>query len=317
MFLLAIGTLAVAAAFALWQTPATGTTLWTMRLAVGGLVVTTLLGSLLAEALAQGFVVPFLLLTDIHLAWGLGGWALTLLAAVSFHVVPMFQLTRAYPLWFTRAFGPLLLALLLAWTARLLIDDEVWSTCIALALPSAGSVYALLTLWLQHTRRRKTGDATLLYFRLAMLSLLAFAVSGVGALMLPDLASDPRAAVWLGALALVGVFVSAISGMMYKILPFINWLHLQRLGAPMSAVPNMKQMISAAAMMGQFRLHVAALALLLASVWQPALARPTGLVLAASFAWLGWNVLAAGRRYRVFRDQIRPALAVAEVPRSR
>jgi hypothetical protein len=38
-----------------------------------------------------------------------------------------------------------------------------------------------------------------------------------------------------------GVFVSTISGMMYKIAPFLNWLHLQRLGAPISAVPNMKK----------------------------------------------------------------------------
>jgi hypothetical protein len=228
----------------------------------------------------------------------------------------MFQLTRPYPLWFARAFGPLLLALLLAWTARLITDAAEWSTSLAPGLLGVSSVYAVLTLWLQQTRRRKTVDATSLYFRVAMLSLLAFAVSGIAVLLVPELESDPRATVWLGALALVGVFVSAIAGMMYKILPFLNWLHLQRLGAPMSAVPNMKQMISAAAMMGQFRLHVAALAMLLAAVWLPALARPTGLVLTASFAWLGWNVVAAGRRYRVFRDRIRALSAAIQVPRS-
>ncbi len=308
IFLMAIGVLAVAAGFALWQTPATGMTLWTMRLAISGLVATVLLGSLLAEALARGLVVPFLLLTDIHLAWGLCGWALMLLAAVSYHVVPMFQLTKPYPLWFTRAFGPLLLTLLLAWSAQLLIDAAAWPLSVALALLAVGSVYAVLTLWLQHTRLRKTVDATSLYFRVAMLSLLAFVVSGVAVLMLPALAGDPRAAVWLGVLALVGVFVSAITGMMYKILPFLNWLHLQRLGAPMSAVPNMKKMIPAAAMMGQFRLHVAALALLLLATLQPLLARPAGIAVAASFAWLGWNVLGAARRYRAFKAGMVAAL---------
>jgi hypothetical protein len=308
IFILAIGALAVAATIALWRTPATGMTLWTMRLAVGGLVATVLLGSLLAEALAQGLVVPFLLLTDIHLAWGLGGWALMLLAAVSYHVVPMFQLTRPYPLWFARAFGPLLLALLLAWSAQLVNDAAAWPTTIAVAMLGASSVYAVLTLWLQHTRLRKIDDATSLYFRVAMLSLLGFAVSGVALLMLPALAGDPRAAVWLGVLALVGVFVSAITGMMYKILPFLNWLHLQRLGAPMSAVPNMKKMIPAAAMMGQFRLHLAALALLLLAVWQPLFARPAGVALAASFGWLGWILLGAARRYRGFKAGIVAAL---------
>jgi len=95
--------------------------------------------------------------------------------------------------------------------------------------------------------------------------------------------------------------------MMYKITPFLNWLHLQRLGAPMSAVPNMKKMIPAEAMTGQLRLHVLALLLLLAAVWLPGLTRFAGLVFAASCAWLGWNLVGAVRRYQGFRDQIRAA----------
>jgi hypothetical protein len=108
-------------------------------------------------------------------------------------------------------------------------------------------------------------------------------------------------------LVFAGVFVSAITGMMYKIMPFLNWLHLQRLGAPLSAVPNMNRMIPAAAMTGQMRLHVLAVALLLAAIWQPGLMRLAGLAYAASSAWLGWNLLGAVRRYRGFRDQIRAA----------
>jgi hypothetical protein len=90
-------------------------------------------------------------------------------------------------------------------------------------------------------------------------------------------------------------------------MPFINWLHLQRLGAPLSAVPNMNKMIPADAMTGQLRLHVLAVVLLLAAVWQPGLARLAGLTFAASFAWLGWNLTGAVRRYQNFRDQIREA----------
>jgi len=96
-----------------------------------------------------------------------------------------------------------------------------------------------------------------------------------------------------------------ITGMMYKIAPFLNWLHLQRLGAPMNAVPNMKKMIPAEAMTGQLRLHVLAVLLLLVAVWQPGLARLAGIAFAASCAWLGWNLIGAARRYRSFRDQIR------------
>ena len=305
LFLLAVGGFVVAVALALWRTPATGMTLWAMRMAIGGLAIAVLLGTLLAEALARGLALPIVDLTNVHLAWGLGGWALMLLAGVSYHVVPMFQLTRPYPLWFTRWFGPLLLLLLLAWSLRIFVVDMRWTMAIALPLLLLFSAYAVMTLWLQFTRRRKIDDATSLYFRVAMISMLVFSISGVGVLLHPEFAEDPRAAVWLGVLALVGVFVSSLSGMMYKITPFLNWLHLQRLGAPMSAVPNMKKMIPADAMTGQLRLHVLALLLLLAAVWVPGLARVAGVAFAASSAWLGWNLASAARRYLIFRDQIR------------
>jgi hypothetical protein len=305
LFLLGVGGLVVAVALALWRTPATGMTLWSMRMAIGGLAVTVLLGSLLAEALARGLNLPIIELTNVHLAWALGGWALMLLAGVSYHVVPMFQLTRPYPLWFTRGFGPLLLMLLCAWSSRLMFDDDQWTTAIALPLQLVFSAYAVMTLWLQYTRRRKVDDATSLYFRVAMVSMLGFALSGALVRLHPEFGDDPRAIVWLGVLVFVGVFVSAITGMMYKITPFLNWLHLQRLGAPISAVPNMKKMIPADNMIGQLRLHVLALLLLLAAVWQPALARLAGVAFAASCAWLAWNLIGAIRRYRRFTDQIR------------
>lgn len=304
-FLLAVGGYVAVVARSLWKTPATGMTLRAMRMAIGGLAVAVLLGSVLAEALVHGLAVPIVELTNVHLAWGLGGWALMLLTGVSYHVVPMFQLTRPYPLWFTRWFGMLLLLLLLAWSLRLVVDHPQWSMVVGFPLLSILSSYAGMTLWLQYTRRRKIHDATSLYFRVAMLSLLVFAISGAVFFLQPELGVDPRSAVWLGVLAFAGVFVSAITGMIYKIVPFLNWLHLQRLGAPISTVPNMKKMIPAEAMSGQLRLHVLAVVLLLGAVWQPALARLAGVAMAASFAWLGWNLVGATCRYRTFRDQIR------------
>jgi hypothetical protein len=166
------------------------------------------------------------------------------------------------------------------------------------------SAYAAMTLWLQHTRRRKIHDATSMYFRVAMLSLLAFAALAAASLLNAETGADQRTGVWLGILAFAGVFVSGITGMIYKIVPFLNWLHLQRLGAPLSAVPNMRKMISADAMTGQLRMHLLALALLLAAVWQPDLSRPAGAAFGASCAWLGWNLVAAVARYRDFRDRI-------------
>lgn len=308
-FLVGIGVFVTVVLLALWRTPATGVTLWTMRIAVAGLAVAVLLGLLLAETLARGLSLPLIELANVHLAWGLGGWALMLVAAVSYFVVPMFQLTHPYPQWFSRWFGPLLLMAIATWSGLWLGDDLRLAQAIGLLLALPCAAFAAMTLWLQYTRRRKIDDPTSLNFRVAMIALLAFAVSATAMAIRPGLADDPRASVWLGMLAFPGVFVSTISGMMYKIAPFLNWLHLQRQGGTALPPPNMKQMIPERAMRGQMRLHFAALVLLLAAVLWPALALPAGLAFAASCLWLEWNLIGAARVYVRFRDRIRAAAA--------
>jgi hypothetical protein len=227
-----------------------------------------------------------------------------LLAGVSYHVVPMFQLTRPYPPWFTRGFGIALMLLLLAWSARLFVEHDTLKLASGSTLLMLFSAYAGMTLWLQQTRLRQVHDATSRSFQFAMACLLVFSASAAALLWLPQLEAEPRIAISLGVLALVGVLVSVVTGMLYKIVPFLNWLHLQRTGAPITAVPNMKQMIPGRHVNGQVRTHMLAVVLLLAAVWLPALTHPAGIVLTVSFAWLGWNLLQAVRRYESLRKKL-------------
>jgi hypothetical protein len=306
-FALALGLFGVVVSVALWRTPARGPTIVALRTAVIGLLVTMVLGVTLATGLARNANWPLLALTDLHAAWGLGGWALILLAGVSYFVVPMFQLTPSYPAWLARGLPLLLLAVLLIWSSQFRAMEQSDSLAIFIGGLGVSGLFAAETLHLQHRRRRKVSDVTLLFFRTAMLALLAVLVSTLAFAMLPHLRLDSRAAVWLGMLAIVGVFVSAINGMLYKIVPFLNWLHLQNLCGLQAIPPTMHQMIPEKAMRGQFHLHLAALALLLAAVWLPVLARPAGLLFALASAWLGWNLIGAVRAYARFRNRIRAA----------
>lgn len=306
-FALALGFFGIVVSVALWRTPARGPTIMALRIAVLGLLATMTLGVVLATGLARNADWPLLAITDLHAAWGLGGWALILLAGVSYFVVPMFQLTPGYPAWLARGVPLLLLTVLLAWSGRFLVAEQSESPALFIGGLGAGGLFAATTLYLQWRRRRKVSDATLLFFRTAMLAMLGVFIAALAFAALPDLRLDPRAAVLLGVLAIVGVFVSAINGMLYKIVPFLNWLHLQNLCGLQATPPTMHQMIPEKAMRGQFRLHLAALALLLAAVWLPALARPAGLAFALASAWLGWNLLGAVRVYARFRNRIRAA----------
>lgn len=301
VFVLALGLFGIVVGIAIWRTPARGPTIVALRIAVIGLMVTVALGATLATGLARGAAWPLLTLTDIHAGWGLGGWALVLLAGVSYFVVPMFQLTPTYPAWLARGVPLLLLLILLPWSLQLLGFQAGLRLSVLLAGLAVAGAFAAATLHLQRRRRRKVKDTTLLFFRTAMLCLLAIPFSVLLFAAVPPLGDDARAAVWLGMLAVVGVFVTAIGGMLYKIVPFLSWLHLQRLGGLNVLPPTMNQMLAESAMRRQYYAHLLALGLLLAAVWLPVLARPAGLAFALSCAWLGLNLAGAVRVYLRFK----------------
>jgi hypothetical protein len=315
-FATALGLFLTVMAIALLRTPARGMSIYVLRLAVLGLLVTVALGVILASTLGlqDSLQSVWSLLTpiNVHVAWGLGGWALMLVIGVSYLVVPMFQLTPAYPVWLTRVVPGGLFLVLCLWSLQLLPEAgaaQALQSGVALAGMLLAGLFAVATLWLQSRRRRRQADVTFVFWRGAMLALLGLAASWLLFEVLPQLGSHARAPLWLGVLALPGVFLSVIMGMLYKIMPFLNWLHLQRQGGIAMPPPNMKQMIPERTMRGQMRLHFAALLLLLAAVLWPVLALPAGLAFSASCLWLEWNLVGAARLYARFRDRIRAAAA--------
>jgi hypothetical protein len=318
VFATALGLFLTVMAMALLRTPARGMSIHVLRLAVLGLSVTVVLGVILATTLGlqenlQSFWSLHSLI-NVHVAWGLGGWALMLVIGVSYLVVPMFQLTPAYPVWLTRVLPAGMFLVLCLWSLQLLPGTgaaQAWQSGVALAGVLLAGLYAVTTLWLQSRRRRRQVDATFLFWRGAMLSLLAFAVSWIAFEALPQLGGHLRAPLWLGVLVIPGLFLCVITGMLYKIMPFLNWLHLQQQGGTVTTSPTMKQMIPEGAMRGQMRLHFSALGLLLAAVLWPALALPAGLAFTASCLWLEWNLVGVARVYARFRDRIRAAVASA------
>jgi hypothetical protein len=312
-FVAALGLFLTVMAIALLRTPARGMSIHVLRLAVFGLLVTVILGAVLAVALGLPEPVaprwPLLPLINVHVAWGLGGWALMLVIGVSYMVVPMFQLTPSYPVWLTRLLPAGLLLALAAWTLQLIPGDGAAQAALPAVGMTAGvalaGTYALATLRLQSRRRRRQTDPTFMFWRVAMLSLAAFALSWLAFAVLPPFADPLRVPLWLGVLALPGLFVCVITGMLYKIMPFLNWLHLQQQGGIAATLPNMKQMIPEASMRGQMLLHFAALALLLVAVMFPGVARIAGLLFTASCLWLEWNLVGAARLYTRLRERIR------------
>lgn len=263
-----------------------------MRLAAFTLGVTLFLGLGLASWLI-GLWVPEAPLDWLaaHVLWGLGGWVGVLVMGSAWQVVPMLQLTPPYPPRLTRwLWRGMLIGLPLATLA-----PAPWRHAGLLLTALALLVFAVATLRLQSRRKRKLADATLDFWRLGMVCLIAAVPLALAHALhgLPD-----AWVLFAGLLFLIGFAVSVVNGMLYKILPFMAWFHLQAKVGFKPGQPSMRDYLPDARAHGQFHLHLTALACLLGAPFISWLTLPGGLLLASAAAWLGWNLFSAWRLYR-------------------
>lgn len=188
---------------------------------------------------AGWFNLPLIQLADIHLVWGFVVWGLGLLAAVAYVVVPMFQITPSYPDWFGKQFVPAALALACLWTVLGSIGFGTSAFAVGLALAVAAAAFASpLTLMLQKRSKRSRFDTNQHCWRVAMVSILATISLWMASAVIPAVAEWPGWPLLCGVLLMFGGFVSVITGMLYKIVPFLAWLHLQNRGQGGAAGPE-------------------------------------------------------------------------------
>jgi hypothetical protein len=301
-------------AMALAGVPTTSPTIRGIKLALFGLAGVVGLGVLLALVLAFGWAMPFsvslVALVDLHAGWGLGGWAGVLLAAMAYVVVPMFQLTPGYPARSSWWFPVFMLAMLVLWSVALIGEWPLLASVGQLGAALAGIAFAGLTLRLQGKRRRARPDATYRYWQLGLVASIfaLFLLSTVA--VWPAAAEIDGWSLTFGILLVAGGFMSFITGMLYKIVPFLSWMHLQNSGQAKVPAPAMNKILAEPEMQRQMLAYAAALGLLLAAVFFPDwLARPAGLAFAAANGWLWWNLAGAIRRYRRYLAETADKLA--------
>lgn len=168
---------------------------------------------------------------------------------------------------------------------------------VGVVLVSASLAFITLKLLLRSKRPRL--DAVQWLWRVAMVSALVAC-----ALWLLAQASETLAQwqVWpllFGTLLLFGGFMPVILGMLYKIVPFLVWLHLQNLGHGRLLAPNVKKVLAEKHINGQMQAHFAAYGLLLlAALWPNWFVYPAGVALVLANGWLLRNLLSAVAVYR-------------------
>lgn len=297
--LLGIGFAVFLAAATVSLVRATGNvTVWGMRLAVLSLGLTFTLGLALALMRAGVWIAPARAATlAAHLAFGLLGWVLLLVVGVAFQVVPMFQITPPYPPLLGRWLTPGLFVLLLMHAAAPGLPPRV-GVLVEAGLAAGILLFAVATLRVQARRRRKLPDVTFDFWRLGMASLIASVTVWIVAQFSPTWADSDAYPLLLAMLFIGGFAVSVVNGMLYKIVPFLAWFHLQaQLQARAGSIPTMKDMIAEDRTRWQFRFHLIACGLLAVGLFWPLLARGGGLMLALSALLLAFNLLSAVRQF--------------------
>ncbi len=305
----------IAISIALMRIRTPNDTIHSMRLAIASLATTVMLGLTIGAGFSGMTSLSQLIpLTDIHLGWGILGWIGLLVVGVAYQVVPMFQLTPEYPKKLTTPLSWVIFSTLIIWAPLYLAWGNghlsKWVPDSWILLPAIGYIlFAGTTLWLQQKRRRRVSDVTLLFWRTGMIFIAACLLLWLIGFT-PITKAQPIFSLLLGIWLLFGVAVSVVNGMLYKIVPFLTWFHLQnRQVALMSMgkvkVPNMKELMPDRLTRRQLYAHLTTLLLLtLALFWPYPLAHIAGLSLGVSCSLLLFNLLQAARRYSQVNQEL-------------
>jgi hypothetical protein len=240
--------------------------------------------------------------TNIHALWGLFGWLILLIISVTSQVIPMFFVTPEFSVSYLKKLALLLVLTLLAISLSyfIIIDSYLVTLSLNIVLSMELFFLAAYVLLLISQRQRKLPDITLNFIRLSMISLfLAIIVAWL--LYFFSEGFKTQLELTLGILLIDGVAISAIIGMLQKIMPFLIYLHLQNLSfkhpeamlMKPKLVLNMKQIISQSQSKKQFMLHLSALFLLIMSLYWSAIFWLASVLFLMNFMWLTYSVFNA------------------------
>ena len=259
------------------------------------IIIVTLGSYLLGAHVTQNISALHYSLVNIHATLAIFGFGGLLVIGVSFQVLPMFYVAprfkgfcKKYVLW-------LILSGLILWVVFTLLYPPasfIGKGVIALFFLA----FATTVLKKLRQRRRPVSDVTIWYWKTAALSLvIGLAIWVANDVVGIDLISF--VAIFIGG----GFLVSLITGMLYKIVPFLVWFHLNASGY--IEIPTMKEMINEPIAKVQYLLFVLALLLGVISFFYPFTLTFAATALLFSFILLEYNLIKVVLVYRKIKKR--------------
>lgn len=185
-------------------------------------------------------------IVNIHMLFGIFGFALIIIVGVSFQVIPMFYVAKKFPKFVEDKLVNILFCFLLLYSIFEItqIDTSFVKVFISLVV----IVFSYFALDSLNNRKRPIFDVTLLYWKLSLWSLI---ISMFVWLFLSQ--NNYLLAITIA----FGFLYSLLQGMIYKIIPFLCWFHLTSKGY--FAVPTMRELIVEDMIKVQFYIYASSL----------------------------------------------------------
>lgn len=157
-------------------------------------------------------------IVNIHIAFGIFGFAFILIMGIAFQVIPMFYVAKDFPKNIQNKFSRVVFGMIIVFALFTIfkLDTKLILDILSI-LAIVFSLYGINSL---NNRKRPVFDITLWYWKLSLASLI------IGMFLFIFEIQTSTVAIIIA----FGFLYSLLQGMIYKIIPFLAWFHLSSRG---------------------------------------------------------------------------------------
>jgi len=226
---------------------------------------------------------------DVHISFLFFGWLIMLISAVSYKVIPMFYVTKEYPLFLKNHFY-WIVSLIIILLSIALISESPLIPILKTILATLTLIFSYTTIYLLKNRKRPRRDTTINLWYFAMINLSLASILWVVSIWF-KLDIDFFIATIFG----LGFAYSIINGMLYKIVPFLTWFHLSSMGI---FDAEMSQVIKSKYMKMQYNIYLISYFIFLFALFIKPLIYLGALLFLISSLILSFNIINAFKYYK-------------------
>ncbi|MCK9491678.1 MAG: hypothetical protein M0Q24_06280 [Sulfurimonas sp.] len=229
------------------------------------------------------------IVANTHSVWAIFGFAGILIVGVTFQVLPMFYVAPKFKDFYQKRVVLFISISLILWMITSLFFQS-YAVAAKLWIVLFFASFAIVFLLKIKNRKRKVSDITLLYYKTSSIFLALGSLFWIG----DEFYLSQHIVVT--SIFIGGFILSIMIGMLYKIVPFLIWFHLNAMGY--MNIPTMNEMIDKKLALIQFILFVGSLLGFIFSYYLEAYLSLFSMAFIISMVILQYNIITAVLIYK-------------------